>query len=329
MLQYGAGYWLRFSASQSVALSGTPRTSESVALSTGWNLIGSVSASVPVSSVTSSPANILASGFFGYKNGYAPATSIDPGMGYWIKANNNGTIAISSSANVPGSTAHGAVPLSTKLNSLTIRDAVGNSQTLYFGDKTSVDQSQSYELPPAGPDGSFDARFTSQKYVALHSSTLTSAEVFHVQIRAVTGPLTISWSVQNSNARYTLADVNGKSLSTAALTGNGSLKVANLTGMELIASASGLPKEYALHQNYPNPFNPTTTIAFDLPASTVVSLKVFNILGQEVATVLNGVQLEGGEHVVQFNASNLTSGIYFYQLRAGSFTNTKKLMLLK
>ena len=327
-LDYGTGYWLRFSAAQVVTLSGTPRTSETVTLFPGWNLIGTVSASVPVSAVTGSPANILASEFFGYTNGYSVATSLDPGQGYWTKATANGTISVSSSAAVPSSTAQGSI--SQKLNSLTIRDGAGNSQVLYFGDKSSVDQSRSYEMPPPGPDGSFDTRFTSQKYVALHSTALTSAEVFPVQIRSAVGPLTVSWSVHNSNVRYDLVDVNGKPLMSHSMTGTGSVKITGtVSGLKLIASASGLPKAYALHQNYPNPFNPTTTIAFDLPATSVVSLKVYNILGQEVSTLLDGVQMEGGVHVATFNASDIPSGVYFYQLRAGSFTATKKLMLMK
>jgi protocatechuate 3,4-dioxygenase beta subunit len=331
MLAYGAGYWVRFTAPQFISLSGTARSTETVTLYPGWNLVGSVSTSVPVSSITSSPVNVLSSDFFGYSNGYVIASSVDPGMGYWIKASSGGTISISSSAAVPSSTVKTA-SISQQLNSMTIRDAAGNSQVLYFGDKSSVDQSKSYEMPPTGPDGSFDVRFASQKYAALHSSSLTSPVVFPVQIRsAAAGSLTISWSVRNSSVRYNLADVNGKLLTSSPMTGSSSMKVASstLTGLQLIASASGLPKEYALHQNYPNPFNPSTTIAFDLPATAVVSLKVYNILGQEVSTILDGVRFEGGEHTTRFDASELPSGMYFYQLRAGSFTATKKLVLIK
>ncbi len=330
-LDYGTGYWLRFSSGQMVALSGAARTSETVTLYPGWNLIGTVSASVPVSAVTSSPPNIVNSDFFGYSGGYAVATSLDPGQGYWVKATGGGTISVASSAAVPSTTAQGSASISKKLNSLTIRDAAGNSQVLYFGDKALVDQSRSYELPPLGPDGTFDIRFASQKYVALHSTVVASAEVFPVQIRSAAGPLTVSWVIRNNNTRYDLVDASGKPLMSRSMTGTGSVKLTSttVTGLKLVASASGLPKEYALHQNYPNPFNPSTTITFDLPVTSVVSLKVYNILGQEVSTLLDGVQLEGGVHIATFNASNIPSGVYFYQLRAGSFTATRKLMLMK
>ena len=84
-----------------------------------------------------------------------------------------------------------------------------------------------------------------------------------------------------------------------------------------------------LSQNYPNPFNPTTAIGFSLLAVGNVSLKVFDILGREVATLLNNEILESGEHEVTFNANALPSGIYFYRLTAGEFSETKKLLLLK
>ena len=89
-----------------------------------------------------------------------------------------------------------------------------------------------------------------------------------------------------------------------------------------------IPVEYRLKQNYPNPFNPATTIEFSLPKSGNVTLKVFNVLGKEVATLING-QVESGKHKVNFDASNLNSGVYFYRIDAGNFIDTKKMILLK
>jgi len=86
--------------------------------------------------------------------------------------------------------------------------------------------------------------------------------------------------------------------------------------------------EYRLNQNYPNPFNPTTTISFTIPTTSNVSLKVFNILGKEVATIINETKI-AGNYSVKFNAGGLSSGIYFYQLTTENFTATKKFTLLK
>jgi hypothetical protein len=96
-----------------------------------------------------------------------------------------------------------------------------------------------------------------------------------------------------------------------------------------VAEGTTVPKVFALEQNYPNPFNPATKIRFALPEQSVVELKVFNVLGQLVATLVNNETLKSGSHTVSFDATNLASGLYFYRINAGQFTSTKKMMLIK
>ncbi len=88
------------------------------------------------------------------------------------------------------------------------------------------------------------------------------------------------------------------------------------------------PAQFILEQNYPNPFNPTTTIEYSIPQSGFVTLKVFDVLGNEVVTLVNGHN-EAGKHQIKFDASNLKSGVYFYKIENGNFVETKKLVLLK
>ena len=99
-----------------------------------------------------------------------------------------------------------------------------------------------------------------------------------------------------------------------------------ITGFE--KNETDLPLEYTLKQNYPNPFNPLTTIEFSLPKSGDVELKVFNLLGQEVSTLVSK-KLNQGKHTYTFDGKNLASGIYYYQLVAGDYREVKKMILLR
>ncbi|MDX1702598.1 MAG: T9SS type A sorting domain-containing protein [Melioribacteraceae bacterium] len=88
------------------------------------------------------------------------------------------------------------------------------------------------------------------------------------------------------------------------------------------------PMDYNLNQNYPNPFNPSTTISYSIPEQTFLKLTVYNVFGEEVQQLVNGVQ-EAGSYTIGFNGENLASGMYFYTLETDKFTATKKLLLLK
>jgi len=88
------------------------------------------------------------------------------------------------------------------------------------------------------------------------------------------------------------------------------------------------PNTWALEQNYPNPFNPSTVISYQLPMTTNVSLKIYDLLGKEIATLVNEKQSAGWKEV-EWNAHNISSGIYFYKLQAGNFVETKKMMVIK
>lgn len=104
---------------------------------------------------------------------------------------------------------------------------------------------------------------------------------------------------------------------------DGSFEYSNIVELEV-----GAPDKFELAQNYPNPFNPVTLIKYSLAAKSKVELKIYNILGKEVAKLVNEIQ-DAGSYEVRFNAANLSSGVYFYELNAGSFNSKKKMVLLK
>jgi hypothetical protein len=127
----------------------------------------------------------------------------------------------------------------------------------------------------------------------------------------------------NFNGRVTLLNNSENDPShNIRLTGTG------IQGQATEDRDNGLPKEFTLSQNYPNPFNPSTKIDFALPQRSFVRLTVFNTLGQEIARPFEG-SAEAGYHSVSFEGADLSAGLYFYKLEAGTFVETRKMMLLK
>jgi photosystem II stability/assembly factor-like uncharacterized protein len=99
--------------------------------------------------------------------------------------------------------------------------------------------------------------------------------------------------------------------------------------LSAVGTDNVLPARFALDQNYPNPFNPSTSVRFTLPQAAKVGLVIYNMLGQRVAAPINGTMFEAGSHTVQFDASGLATGVYLYRLTAGSFTETRKMVLVR
>ena len=215
----GSGYWLKFPSVQNFEIPGFRIDVETLALRERWNIIGSVSAPVPVSSVWSIPPGLAVSPFYHFgSTGYTPVDTLQPGKAYWVRARQAGKIVVSS---LPGIPAAGRIRISL-----------------------------SSELPPAPP-----------------------------------------------------------------------------VGEETSSRVQGGPAEYRLGQNHPNPFNPTTSIKFKVPSSKVVTLKVYDVLGREVATLVNEVK-EPGTYMLRWDASDISSGVCFYRLKAGDVVQTKRMMII-
>jgi len=131
----------------------------------------------------------------------------------------------------------------------------------------------------------------------------------------------LSRAYQTNTTAYPPDDLGATAIYTASYQ-------LDFSGGASVEPTPGVPSVYKLEQNYPNPFNPTTNIRYSIPNSSFVSLKVFDMLGQEVATLYNGNQ-DAGSYVADFDAANLANGTYYYTLTAGSFSETKKMLVLK
>ncbi len=133
---------------------------------------------------------------------------------------------------------------------------------------------------------------------------------------------------QSVTVSYFVSTTSAGGYSSTPVTNNADFSLSSTPTVTSVTPSSNVVRQYTLGQNYPNPFNPATTITFDLPQTGMTTLKVFNILGQEVTTLVNKV-MASGSHQVTFSALNLGSGVYFYQLKSGNFTQTRKMVLLK
>ncbi|MBI3194591.1 MAG: T9SS type A sorting domain-containing protein, partial [Ignavibacteriae bacterium] len=220
-LQFGKGYWAKFPNAEVAVLQGYPSYEESIQVHEGWNLIGSVSQSINVTSISSNPPGMVTSSFYGFNGRYFISNTIESGKGYWVKVNQAGELILSSLV-------------------------IGN---LSLGKIRII---ASDELPPPPPDGEMEL-----------------------------------WSY------------------------------------------GVVPSEFALEQNYPNPFNPSTVIRYQLPVDSWVTLKVFNVLGEEVETLVDEFQ-DAGFKMQEWNASASASGVYIYRLiTSNGFSDVKKMTIIR
>ena len=348
-MENGKGYWGKFPAAVSQPVTGMPRTRDSISVIAGWNMIGTISNAVDTSTIVSDPAGLRATNWFGFTSGvgYTPATTLTPGLAYWVKTNAPGKFVLANPIVTKRAKGQAAgVAVEDVLNSLTVTDSKGHAQTLYFGADANNEVAVGlYAMPPAPPVGAMDVRFATAEggsMVRTHEVKVTGSVEFPVTVQSDAYPLTISWNVGKGTASYELTDgMGGQSFLAKEMRGEGSLKVTSAEvsrfSVRLVGDGT-LPVEYALWQNYPNPFNPTTNIKYALPVESRVTMEVYNTLGQRVRTLVNDNK-PAGYHVAGWDGKGNTgeqmaTGVYFLRLTAAgtngkTFTEVRKLMMLK
>ncbi len=350
-LLLGSGYWLKFGSANTVHLQGISVTEDSVVVRNGWNLIGSISSPLPAAYIRAVSPTVINSDVYGYSSGYKRADTLFPGIGYWIKVANAGKIVLQwgsvliprTPAIVQSGTAGSSrgEAIGSDFSSLVFTDAEGKSQTLYFTpDSTNVIPGK-FELPPSPPPGDFDVRYATQR--ALEVADNEKSKDVPILASSVAYPLSVQWHVYNERTHAALL-IDGEPVE---LKGSGSIRVSGLARrgsqgvlsrfqLRLSAlSGDALPKQFALQHNYPNPFNPTTTLKYQLPVDSKVTVRIYNVLGQTVATIADGNE-PAGYKSVQWNAVGVASGVYFCKLEAVSlsdpgkmYSRIEKMMLLK
>jgi serine protease AprX len=314
-LTMGTGYWLRFSNENMTTISGSYVENLTISLQENWNLISGISADFALDNILDPDNLIIPLTSFGFGgNGYFAVETLEPGHGYWVRSYGAGEITISSLAREK----------SRQIIENRVSEAnviAFNGFPLYFGVDIPESEILSYSLPPKPPAGVFDVRFTGGWRVVENEGRI---EYFNPQ-----SDLSVHYQV-NDNERWILIGDDGNEYK---LTGNGDFMIPDQSGTFSLKKSSISPDQYLLSQNFPNPFNPVTTITYELPQESYISLEVYNMNGQQVTSLASKGQ-EAGKYTVQWDGTDLnghkvSSGIYLYKLETPDFTNIRKMVLMK
>jgi len=318
----GEGYWMKHSGDRTYN-TGDEWPAEGIRivahdpinLALGWNMFGGYEEVVLASGLTTIPSGLLNGPVYGYSGGYYIPTFLQPGHGYWVKLSNAGQIIIpDASEKIDGEKVDW---FKDDWGRITITDASGRSYTLYAV-KGEIDLNL-YELPPIPPAGMFDIRFNSGRIAEDISSSVKM-----IEMNGVTYPLMVR--VEGIDIR--LEDETGKIINVKMKSGEDVL-ISDATIKRLMVKGDLIPASYLLEQNYPNPFNPTTMIEFSLPENVNnVRLSIYNTLGEKVAELVN-TSLNAGRYQYQWDARDVATGIYLYELRTDKFVSAKKMILMK
>ncbi|MBA4313381.1 MAG: hypothetical protein C0417_12225 [Chlorobiaceae bacterium] len=324
-LEVGKGYWLKFAEAKSVAVSGIAISSKEISLNEGWNLIGTIDKNIPAPYGYNIPG-----GFFQYHHGYSLADTLIPGKGYWVKANQAGSIVLNSQ--LSNSNLFLVDKIRDKFNKLIFKDDVGNTQELYFGKSPDNISPEIFELPPEPPDGIFDVRYASGKYL----ETIEEDHLKDISITISSGNYPITLICENHQpgviAEIDICDEIFKSDMSSSIVIPYPVSVIRLNIIDAIIT----PEDFKLNQNYPNPFNPSTTIDYAIAEKSIVTFSIVDILGKEISKWEKGL-LPAGQyrHVIDGDKLQLKSGVYYFVgktqlLSSGkNQTITKKLIFLK
>jgi photosystem II stability/assembly factor-like uncharacterized protein len=320
-LTLSQGYWLKFPTAGTSPQCGTPSVTRDIPVQAGWNMIGSYDLETAVGTITSNPAGIVQSSFYGFNAGYTAAAALTPGKGYWVRVSEGGVLQIPAAS--PKTDANDLFAYA-EWGGIVFEDEDGGSSTLWLAGEKEL-AGRTLDLPPVPPLGVLDVRFNGNtNIVERHPGSFT------VSLSAGSSPLNVRGERLNGTLVRLRYMVDGKPIEALIAEGRGCTigkAPASLT-VEILGNGSEIPTEYALSQNYPNPFNPSTTIRFSIPQAGQVRLVVYDMLGSTVATLVDG-EVAAGYHQAEFPAAGLASGVYFYKLEAGSFVRVQKMMLLK
>ena len=297
-----------------------------VSVSAGWNVVAPFEQDIAPSNVEVLGGATKTSDFFsfGQTTGFTNVSGdLEATEGYWVKIDGSGTLEMD--PNTPKS-APAATPQRTTLADaaqLTLSDEAGHRATLHLAPGLSADMLSRFELPPQLPGTFFDVRFDNGTHVApIAKDGVTQT----LDIQGTQGPITLRASGLPSGQTVHLAAAGG---SFEARLGADAPTVQVPAGVKALdVTVRSTPMETRLAKTYPNPASSQATIEFALDASSDVTVAVYDVLGRQVATLVEG-RKQAGVHRAALDASTLQSGVYFVRMRTGATTQTQRLTVVK
>ncbi len=323
-LIYGSGYWINVSDAATPAFMGVKRDDITISLNEGWNLIGAPRIPISVNQIIDEDNILETDLIFTYENGYITTQTFEPGRAYWVFAYNTGSISFDFDSEIPAYTMLNTSPQFVDIEERVLVRSGSFSAELIWDVKNITQPKNVSSLPPLPPAGVPEARFSNNSNLS-HGNVVSillnpTDEEYEFDFSTFNQPVMVSYNYQGKTNEFHLSSFEN---------------ILNIPGeaekveISLIDEAQHeKPKSFKLMQNYPNPFNATTNIVFSLPKYQNVSLDIFSITGEKVRTLINQ-EMTSGTHTVSFDAFDLSTGMYFYRLRAGEFVKTRKMLLLK
>lgn len=332
-LQAGKGYWMSFRRGTTITICGQP-AGTSVALETGWNLVGPHRDDMAVADLTTSPSNLFESDFYSFSTEYAVTDSLIAGKGYWVESSGDGVITVTDAGkHAPANNfVYQEAPVDSSWATISIESTDGQSQKLYLSPNAlSQDDRFEFEMPPDSPGRIFDARFHTNLQVA-HMYAGPAA----FSIEGNDTPLTLSLENLPFNAllvqstdhanpvQFVLDDTNPVTIPAGHHTFILELKPRSVA----IESAEIATETITVHGNHPNPFAASTALTFELHHATHVRLNLYNALGQQVDALVDAT-LPAGLHHIPVDGADLPAGLYFYRIETESRHIVRSMMRIQ
>ena len=319
-LELGIGYLLKLTSDDPVTFNGSPINELTISLSEGWNLFSGLTTSFSPEELYSE--DIIQNGtIYGLDIVYYSPESIDPGMGYWVRATQDGEITLSSTS-LAIKTVKPKNPLSNA-NTLILSSGT-HSTTLFFGMDIPEREKLNYSLPPTFPQMVFDARFTDDMKVVTESGEIVILNQFET--------LTVAYDIIIEPGEYMNWILTSESGYQFVLEDTGEITIPSEDRFTL-NRVFHLPKTFTLNQNFPNPFNNKTLIHYYLPVNAHVSIQIITLTGTFINTLINKSQINGFHHVewngMDLNDNPVSSGVYIYKLSTDDHSISRKCVFLK